>query len=106
MKYTTNVTKVEEVEVDVCPEEVVRALLKEQLRKLPCYHITKYDLKYYTLRDKGDLYRVDVREGIDYGHYDESDKHYDTNITEDVPLDLLDKIRAHYAVIDSIQEGA
>ena len=106
MKYTTNVTKVEEVEVDVCPKKILKELLRNQYRKLPCYHLSStYDYRYYTLRDNGALYRVDVSEGADYGHYDERDTYYDTDITEDVPLDLLNKIRAYYTVIDSIKDS-
>ncbi len=103
MKYTTSITKVEQVEVDVCPKKVLKELLSRQYRKLPCFGNTPLDRKYYYVK-QDQIIRVDVKEGYSHGHYEMDDEHYEKDITSTVTDELLDVIIAHATVLDTLEE--
>jgi hypothetical protein len=107
MKYETKVTEVKDVTVNICPHKVVYTLLSDLLRTLSVikpHREFQYDNEYTRVSSCGIVIRVRIKEGYSSGHYDQPDKRYEDDITNQVAGDTLALLKAYRLVLDNLEE--
>lgn len=104
MQINTTITKVEDVEVEIDPAEVIKKLLTSFKNNLISYYGIKYDRSFIKIKDEK-VIQVDVKEGYSYGHYEQEDKHYETDITETIEKHELEILLAYNLILKHLDNN-